>query len=296
MTLLFSACTHYQTTKISKNRVMVSKTTNVFWFFGGTIFTCDTDDHGIIDTCIENEIETSEQKQERIEKEEQNFQRQNQFNKPVSSEYPKSTKLENSSPPKEIIKSQSVANVSKNIRISNRSVYKGNFLSINAGPSISSQDVDLGNEINKATFNYSVGYFTQGYDYLLGGIYHVSAYRMYGSVPVPGSTTKYDPFEAQANINLLGASYRKYASSVRDTSPYLRADGGLAWTTSGKSVILSPFEKMDDMGLGANLGVGLAFKTGFGSINLDIFQTLYAGGKSDQLSSGMTNFSLGVMF
>ena len=73
---LFSSCTSYQTTKIGKNRVMVSKVTTVLAFWGGTVMTCKTNDEGIIQSCFDNNIETESEKKSREEREEKEKIRQ----------------------------------------------------------------------------------------------------------------------------------------------------------------------------------------------------------------------------
>ena len=163
------------------------------------------------------------------------------------------------------------------------------------GLSTSGDDVES-EDLDTAKFNYSLAYFRKGSDYMYGAIYHVSAYRVFGSAPDPKNLNNKIPFEQQVNINLLGATVRKYASSTNETSPYLRLDAGLAWATMGESLILGPFEDSQGFGIGGNLGAGLAFKTDFGSINLDIYHTLYSSAEVPEIKSGMTNFTIGLMF
>lgn len=68
--LSFISCTHYQTSSISKNRVMVSKNVNVLGLIQyGDVFTCKTDSSGKIDTCVKNHIEDEAEKQARIQRE-----------------------------------------------------------------------------------------------------------------------------------------------------------------------------------------------------------------------------------
>ena len=90
---LFSSCTSYQTTRISKNRVMVAKKTTILAFWGGTVFTCKTNDDGIIQSCVENEIETEAEQRARAEREEKEKMRK-QLNPQLSAslEAPKSNR------------------------------------------------------------------------------------------------------------------------------------------------------------------------------------------------------------
>ena len=65
-----SSCSHYSASSISKNRVMVSKNTNVLGLIQfGEVFTCKTDNSGRIDTCFKNHIEDEDEKQARIKRE-----------------------------------------------------------------------------------------------------------------------------------------------------------------------------------------------------------------------------------
>lgn len=68
--LSVSSCTHYQTSSISKNRVMVAKNVNVLGLIQyGDVFSCKTDNSGRIDTCAKNHIEDEDSKQERLQRE-----------------------------------------------------------------------------------------------------------------------------------------------------------------------------------------------------------------------------------
>lgn len=63
-------CTHYQTSAISKNRVMVAKNINVLGLIQyGDVYSCKTDNSGRIDTCVKNHIEDEDAKQERLQRE-----------------------------------------------------------------------------------------------------------------------------------------------------------------------------------------------------------------------------------
>lgn len=174
----------------------------------------------------------------------------------------------------------------------NKSV--NNLLYIGFG--VTSSGFDYGQEnVKTAMFNYSIGYFKKERKYLLGGIYHVSALRNYGNMDIM-INQEYTQVEEQFNTNLLGIAYRPYFLTTEETSPYLRLDLGLAWVTSGKSIILSPFENSGLLALGANIGIGLALKTSFGSINVEVYQTLYKSPEVKEMGTGVTNFTFGAMF
>lgn len=58
LSLSFVSCTHYQTSSISDNRVMVAKNINVLNLIQfGDVYTCKTDDAGKIESCVINNIE-----------------------------------------------------------------------------------------------------------------------------------------------------------------------------------------------------------------------------------------------
>lgn len=57
---VMTSCTHYSTAPINKDRVIVSKTTTILSFWGGTIYACRKDNKGVIIDCKENEIPMKE--------------------------------------------------------------------------------------------------------------------------------------------------------------------------------------------------------------------------------------------
>ena len=61
---VMTSCTHYSTAPINKDRVIVSKTTTILSFWGGTIYSCRKDSKGVIIDCKENEIKLKELKKE----------------------------------------------------------------------------------------------------------------------------------------------------------------------------------------------------------------------------------------
>lgn len=288
---ILTGCTSYTVSKVSENQVMVSKTTQILCFWGSSVYTCNLDKDGLLDICEDNNIQTEEEilkKQEQLRLEQERKQRLNQssFSEP-------SPIIETIAPKPEIIKTPP-APIKRSPKRSYRDLDKSKIY-LGLGLSTSGDNVE-DDHLETAKFNYSFAYLLKEKDFMYGAIYHVSAHRVYGSIPNPNQSTQRLAYQMQANINLLGATFRKYASSTNETSPYLRLDTGLAWVTTGESLILGPFQDSQGFGIGGNLGVGLAFKTDFGSINLDIFHTLYKSSEVPDLKSGMTNFTIGLMF
>lgn len=301
MFLVLTGCTTYTVSKVSENQVMVSKTTHILSFWGSSIFTCDLDKDGLFDSCEDNEVQTEDEifrKQEEIRLEKERKQRLNQN----SSFYEQKEVKPIIAPKQEVIKEEPIvynkpelSQVQKKEAKKYKTDYDKSKVYLGLGISTSGDKVES-EDLKYSKFNYSLGYLKKEEDSMYGVIYHVSAFRVYGSIPDLQTPNENLAFHHQVNINLLGGTYRKYAFSTNENSPYLRLDAGLAWSTNGKSLILSPFEDIKGFGLGANIGLGAAIKTDFGSINFDIYHTLYKSSEVKDINSGMTNFTIGLMF
>lgn len=77
---------------------MVSKSTQILCFWGGSVYTCDLDKDGLFENCEDNNIQTEDEilkKQEQLRLEQERKQRLNQsFDSSTNSEPLKSITIE----------------------------------------------------------------------------------------------------------------------------------------------------------------------------------------------------------
>lgn len=66
--VFFSSCTRFHTARLTDQKVIVSKETTILAFWGSVVYTCDTDEKGVLTTCVENVVETKEDKAKRLKK------------------------------------------------------------------------------------------------------------------------------------------------------------------------------------------------------------------------------------
>jgi hypothetical protein len=237
---------------------MLTKTTTFLFFHHGEVFSCEVDEKGVFVNCIKNinfepkMINNVTPSKIKIEKKEVL-----EIEKPLVKKEVKRKKIE------------------KKTMIPNK--FEDNVFSFSVGKTIA-EEVDLGDDMDSAFFNYNIGYYVNNRDYLLGVTYNVTSFRYYGRLDGKA-------FNSQANEYLIAGSLKKFID--KSNSPYLRIDAGFSFSNNGEELVKLPTSDLKSNGLGANLGIGFMFS------NIDI--GIYRSFRSNDIES-FTNLYVGMYF